>query len=115
MIKKTILVLFILLPAVLLSVLLVQNKEKVGTKRDYVEHVFSLEGISCSGCAAKVSQLGNQHIDVKAVDVDAKTVRIRYDQAQVTLEKMNKQLAEHGLTLRYQDQVNVIDYSIKYQ
>ncbi|RAP32414.1 hypothetical protein DID76_00390 [Candidatus Marinamargulisbacteria bacterium SCGC AG-414-C22] len=96
---KILIISFILLPAIFFSFYLFQNKFNVGfDKKFLLETTFSVTGITCEACVAKIEKPLKKHKDILdvAVNYQNKTVLIKYNGKNLGYHQLKQKLKDLG-------------------
>jgi hypothetical protein len=115
--KKLIIILSIIVPTVLLTSLLLSNKDSIGSKKNVIEETVIIKGMVCSDCEGRVHEaFKGTKVKVLSVDYDSKKAVLRYDKGRFDFEWLNKQLSLQDLSASPlpKDKLKLVDYKIRY-
>ena len=115
--KKLIIILSIIVPTILLTSLLISNKDNIGSKKNLVEETVLVQGMVCSDCEGRVREaFKGTKVTVLSVDYDSKKAVLRYDKGRFDFEWFNKQLIPFDLLVSPvpKDKLKLIDYKIRH-
>ncbi|MBI59620.1 hypothetical protein CL657_00205 [bacterium] len=117
MFKKILITLAIFIPALYLSFVLISNQNNIGTNKDYVKKEYFVEGMTCKACEYKLKKaLNSEFVSVESVNYDTKKIVLYLDPLNMSLTKINNQLASENYVLKLpkKGSLKVMDYQIKY-
>ena len=107
----------IVIPTVLLSTLLILNKDKIGTPKDNQNVSITVEGMTCEACVHKITKGLKKLNGVKTVSVNLNTKRaqISYKENKVSIQEMKEKISNLGYKsiTPEEDTLQVMDYKIK--
>ena len=117
MIKKIIIILALIIPTVLLTTILLNNVDNIGTKKNIVERTFLIDGMVSVDSEIAVRRCFNpKKIQVLDVSFAKKKLTIKFDAARFDDDYLKDQLKKNGFTIskELKKQLQVVDYKIRY-
>ena len=113
--KKILLILFILVPAISLSIFLYINKDYIGFSRKNIKQsTYIVNGMTCQSCVKAVSNALNdmKFVSKATVNYEEKTVTIKFNFLKVSYFDFNDRLKEDGYTLSFQESQKLINLNV---